>query len=109
MSDTELTEPIQPISLATDEQIAQVFAWVLDGKGQDDIERMIVEAWPGACIRDIALAVTKRLQQCSRFTPEVVRGMCIEATREIYRKAVAADEFGVALRAIRQLWDMTSK
>ena len=107
MSQTELTESIpQRISRATEEQVRQVFAWVLEGKGQDEIEAAIVEKWPDAIVGDIALAVTQRLQNCSRFTPEVVRGMCIEATREIYRRAVLADEFGVALRAIKQLWEM---
>lgn len=92
----------------TPEQIQQVYQWVIEGKSQDDIEFSIREHWPEADGTSIALAVTTRLIEASEFTPEVVRGMAIEATREVYKRALETADLQVALRAIRQLWEMTS-
>ena len=103
--DTAVAGPVSPV---TPEQIEQVFQWIVEGKCQDDIEFSIKEHWPDVPVADLALAVTTRLIEASKFTPEVVRGMCIEATREIYRRALETADLTIALRAIRQLWEMTS-
>lgn len=103
-----LTPCEQTSEQPTPEQVQQVYQWVIEGKSQDDIEFSIREHWPQADGTSIALAVTTRLIEASDFTPEVVRGMAIEATREVYKRALETADLQVALRAIRQLWEMTS-
>lgn len=97
-----------PVSTVTKAQVEQVFQWVVEGKGQADIEASILEYWPETPVKDLALAVTTRLIEASKFTPDVVRGMAIEATREVYKRALDTADLVVALRAIRQLWEMTA-
>jgi len=101
------TAPV-PTAQPTTDQVQQVYQWVIEGKSQDDIEFSIREHWPDGAGTAIALAVTTRLMEASKFTPAVVRGMAIEATREVYKRALETADLQVALRAIRQLWEMTS-
>ncbi len=95
--------PVPP----TDEQVRQVLTWVIEGHSTDEIKLAMNDHWPGADGEAIALAVTERLMESSDFTPDVMRGMCVEATREVYRRALEMADLGVALRAVRQLWEMT--
>ncbi|TXI84797.1 MAG: hypothetical protein E6Q40_08865 [Cupriavidus sp.] len=90
-----------------DQMVQQVYQWVVEGKSQDAIELSIREHWPDVDVAALSLRVTTRLIEASRFTPAVVRGICIEATREIYAKALETADLPVALRAVRQLWDMS--
>lgn len=90
------------------EQVEQVLEWAIQGHSQNDIEQSIRETWPDASVQQIQLAVTSKLFDAARVTPGVVHGFCIEGTREMYRKAVEMGEIGQALRALRQLWDMTN-
>lgn len=91
----------------TDEQIRQVLQWVTEGQSTEDIQLSMKDHWPEANGEAIALAVTNRLLESSDFDSDVLRGMCIEATREVYRRALETADLAVALRAIRQLWEMT--
>lgn len=97
----------EPAAITT-QQIEQVFQWVVEGKGQDDILHSIAEYWPDVPVAELSLAVTTRLMEASHFTPAVVKGMCVEATRLIYQRALETSDLVIALRAIRQLWEMTS-
>jgi len=93
---------------ADDERVEQVVKWIIDGNSAYDIEQSIRETWPDASVQQLALAATQKLIDAAKITPDVVKGFCIEATREMYRKLVEIGEFAQALRAIRQLWDMTN-
>lgn len=105
--ETVASSPDLP-SGVTPEQVDQVVRWIVEGHAASDIERSIREQWPEADVSAVALAATGQLIESARITPEVVKGFCIEATREMYRRLVEMGEFAQALRAIRQLWEMTS-
>lgn len=104
----ETVGPSEPGPAITAQQIEQVYQWVIEGRGQDDILHSIAEYWPGVPVGELSLAVTTRLMEASQFTPRVVKGICLEATRLIYQRALETSDLVIALRAIRQLWEMTS-
>lgn len=90
------------------DQVAQVMRWVIEGKSADDIQQSIGEHWPAINQHELTAQVVKRLQDAGEFDPTLVRGMCLEATREIYSRALDTADLPTALRAIRQLWEMAS-
>lgn len=84
----------------------QVARWIVSGATEHDIAEAIQGQWPDADAQPLIIAAMAGLAKNAAADPEMVRGWCFEAIREIYRQAIAEKELGVALRAVKQLQDM---
>ncbi len=81
----------------------QVFAWVLTGASNYDIEEAIRTTWPDADATQLVLAVAEQLADGATADPAIVRGWCFHATRDLYRRMVEIGDFAGAIRAVKLL------
>jgi hypothetical protein len=85
----------------------QALRWILEGASEYDILEAMQQAWPCADHAAILLAAVDQIRDASRMDRTVVAGFCAEATRDLYRRMVEIGDFAGALRAIRQLRELT--
>ena len=102
-------EPAQPLaSLASEAaRTNQVYRWILEGASEYDITEAMQQAWPDANQTAILLGAIEKIREASRLDPTTVRGFCVEATRDLFRRMVEIGDFPGALRAVRQLRELT--
>lgn len=87
----------------------QVYKWILEGASEADIRDAIKTNWPKQKAEPLIKTALARLIEASDSPADVMRGWCIEATRELYRKQVEVGDFAGALRAVKLLHDLALK
>jgi hypothetical protein len=96
----------------TAEQIGAVFRLALTGASEGAINAAIAKQWPEADARPIIVAVVQEFQRAGNFDGDAATamlGFCYEATRELYRKLLAEENYLGALKAIKQMSDIAEK
>tara|TARA_Y100000593_G_scaffold17267_1_gene34497 strand:+ start:2773 stop:3078 length:306 start_codon:yes stop_codon:yes gene_type:complete len=83
---------------------AQVFAWIVEGCRQDDIEDALALYYPDLKKRQ----VTKLIKEARHTIAELAaagpdKAWCLAAYQEVYRRAIESGELGVAVRAITHI------
>ncbi len=81
--------------------VHQVFKWIIAGHSEHDVRDAIGEAWPKADPQPLIVAAIQRLADAGEYDAALVRGWCLEATRDLYRRMVEIGDFAGALRAVR--------
>jgi hypothetical protein len=67
----------------------------------------IIAKWPDQNIQHLMAAVSDHFLELADIKrPEVIRGWAFAATQEVYRVALAGNDPGAALRAIKQLMEI---
>lgn len=100
--------PTDLAALATPEdRIHQVSTWILEGASEHEIQQTATALWPDAKARPLIVQAMQRIAKGADADPDVVRGWAIEATRTVYRKALEANDFSAALRALKQITDLS--
>ena len=101
-------EPAQPLTVLASEaaRTNQVLHWILEGATEYDILEAMQQAWPDGNHASILLGAIEKIRESSRLDPTTVRGFCVEATRDLFRRMVEIGDFPGALRAIRQLREL---
>jgi hypothetical protein len=87
--------------------VEQVRKWLLAGASEADIAEAVEANWPGQKPGPLLAAVMKRFSDTSQFDPAVVTGWAFEATRDVYRRAIEVGDLAVALRAAKQVNEIT--
>lgn len=82
---------------------AQVYAWIINGASEDQINEAVQTLWPEQSARPLIIAAMKRIAAAATVNRECLLGWCLESTRVVYQQALEARDFGAALRAIKQL------
>jgi hypothetical protein len=95
--------PPSPEELA---RIEQVFVWIIQGQTEYNITQAIRTQWPDVEPMPLIVKTLERLVQSSKFNPDVIRGWVFEAYRELYRNALAAQDFASAIRIIAKINEM---
>ena len=90
-------------------QLNQVLKWVLSGSTEHDIAEAIRESYPDAEVRPLMVAALAHLVEAATFEPDAVLGWCIEVTRDLYRRMVEIGDFSGALKAVKQLHELTKQ
>lgn len=88
-------------------QLDQVVKWILAGQSEHDIAEAVRQSWPDAEARPLIVAAATHLSDAASFDVDVVFGWCFEATRDLYRRMVEIGDFTGALRAVKQLHDLS--
>ena len=87
--------------------IHDVFVWILSGACQHDIEKAIAEQHPRANPRSVMVSAMQRIAESAASDPDVVKGWAIEATRQVYQRALEAGDFASALRSLKQIVELS--
>lgn len=87
----------------TPDQVNQVLKWILSGATERDVTEAVAISYPAADPQPLIVAAIGELRQAANCDPLTIRGFCIEATRELFRRMVEIGDFTGALRAVKQL------
>lgn len=99
---SDLADALAKISSPAD-RVHQVYAWIIAGQTQYDIEGAIAKHWPDAKARPLILGAMKQIAKAADDEPDVLRAWALEATRDVYRKAIEVADLQTALRALKQV------
>jgi hypothetical protein len=103
-------EIAKPAAAATPaERTHQVATWILGGACEHDVAQAIEATWPGAKPKPLIVEAMKRIAKSADADPAVVKGWAIEATRSIYQKALDVADHQTALRALKQIVELSGK
>jgi hypothetical protein len=90
--------------------LRQITQWIIAGHTQADVVDAIAEKYPNEKARPLIVAALKQLAEAgAQPDANLVRGFAMEGTREIYRKATEIGDHQTALRALKQLMDLTKQ
>ncbi len=101
---SDITVPVDP------SRVEQVIVWLLDGARSAQIVASIVEHWPDQNVLTLLTEATTQLEKKAiaiRERPDVMQGFLIEAHLLVYKKLLDTGDFVGALRALKQLGDIT--
>ncbi len=87
-------------------QVEQVRKWIVEGMSRHDIGEMMAEEFPGADGKQLLAAAIARINVSAYVGVDTIRGWCLEAYREVYRRAMEVGDNGTALRAVKQILEM---
>jgi hypothetical protein len=96
------------IAVRTDRRAAtaQIVRWIIEGASESDIVEAIEAKFPGNKPAPLIVAAVKRLEESAETSRYLAKGFAIEATRDIYRRALEIGDHQTALRAIKQLHEL---
>lgn len=77
--------------------------WLLEGHDERQIAEALGEQFPQADHAQAFSLAMQHLADVATADPAVIRGWALEALRHIYQKAIAIDDLGAAVRAIKEL------
>lgn len=84
-------------------QLKQVYDWVLDGHDEHHIREAILAEWPDSDPPILLSAALDKLAHSADFNEALLLGFCLEATRHLYQRMMTIGDFSGALKAIQQL------
>lgn len=83
--------------------VRQIVQWVLDGHSEAHILDAIANEFPTDQPAPLIVTAMGQIADAGNPNAEIVRGFAIEATRQIYQKALEVADHQTALRALSQL------
>lgn len=89
------------------ERVEQIVRLILQGKRDFDVVRYIRRAWPDQDPAQLLISCGAHFQQQADFKPAVILGWCFSATMEVYRRMLEEGDLMGALRAIKQLRELS--
>lgn len=100
-------DPTITAAATVTERIEIVVRWVLTGAREKEIVEAIAAHWPDADMRPLIAGAIDDLVKAGEFDGTIVRGWCVEATKQLYRQMAEIGDFAGALRAVQLLWNMS--
>lgn len=91
-----------------EKRVEQTVRWMLTGARDADVVEAIATTWPDQELRPLVTAAVAQLAESGKFSRQVVRGWCFEATKDLYRRMVEIGDFAGALRAVKMLTDLAA-
>lgn len=88
-------------------RVQQVLTWILEGQSDHVIRDGIREHWPEEQAEPLIVAAAKSLSDAGKLSHAEVQNWCFEATRYCYQKQIEIGEFSGAMRAIRQMQEIS--
>lgn len=84
-----------------------MFGWIVQGASEFDICEAIHETWPDQAAAPLIGKAMLQIAEQANPEKDLIRGWCIAATRRIYQEAMQVSDHQTALRAIKQLRELT--
>ena len=108
--DTAFMAPPTGLAVSIDPAIIhEVFLWITVGATDFQITEEIKRRWPEEDPKRVMALSFLRIVETGNMAPNLIRGWCIEAAREIYREAVRTGDIDSALRAVALVARMGGK
>jgi hypothetical protein len=101
------SELAKPVSQA--DRVHQVATWIIGGACEHDVAQAVETTWPDAKPKPLIVEAMKRIAKSADADPAIVKGWAIEATRSIYQKALEVADHQTALRALKQIVELSEK
>ena len=106
MTENKETEPSKnsPKSLKAFEQEAtvKVYGMLLEGHSRPEIEEACKNLFPKLNASKLVGRALGAFEQMPNEPPRILKGWCLEATRDLYRKMLEVGDFAGALRAVSE-------
>lgn len=83
--------------------------WIIQGNTEHDIKDAIAQKFPGEKAEPLITTIVKRLEDSGQTSPDLVKGFCIEATRELMRKMIEVGDYANALAAVKTMHAISRK
>jgi hypothetical protein len=87
--------------------VETVVQWILTGARDNDVLEAIRAHWPDADPKPLIVSAITQLADAGEYDAAIVRGFCLEATKQLYRQMAELGDFAGALRAVQLLFNMT--
>lgn len=88
-------------------KVHQVLTWLLEGNSEHSIREGIAKNWPAEESQPLILSALAALEESGKRPHAEVQNWCFEATRFVYQKQIEIGEYAGAMRAVRQLLDLS--
>lgn len=89
--------------------IDAVAQWLVAGGRDHEVLQLLEQKFPELpALRLVAYAL-QTIRDAADIDAELLRGWAFLATKETYRRALSAEDFGPALRAVKQLLDLAGE
>lgn len=86
------------------DKMHQITQWILSGASEHDVVEAIHQHWPDEPARPLITKALARLAKSGEATDAaLLRGFCVEAARELFRKAVEKNDIDAALRCLKAI------
>ena len=85
----------------------EVIDWMLQGASGGHIIAAIGERFPALDVKTLMNGAAKHFENTAKADIGVLRGWCLEATRDLYRRLIDVGDYPNALRAVKQMRDFT--
>ena len=85
----------------------QVLQWMIEGQSGHHIMQAIVSEMPDMKPAKLLSAAAEKLETTAEVNASFVQGWCLEATRDMYRRLIEIGDYPNALRAIKQLREIS--
>lgn len=105
----EIQKAKTPPDAQTLDRIQTVFGLILKGASEQQLRKAIAEKWPGADAQPLIIAAMKQIEESGQPDPGIILGWAVETTRMIYQKAILAEDYSLALKAVGQLARLAGK
>jgi len=90
----------------TPEMLDKLRQWIVSGETEHQISERIAATWVNVKPQPLIVAALQAMADNAAVNVDLVYGWCFEATREIHRRAIEAEDYPTALRAVKQLIDL---
>jgi hypothetical protein len=102
------TALVTPKKAAAD-RLHQVTTWILSGASEHEINEAIAKNWPTVKARPVIVQAMARISREGDGDPGEVKAWAVEATKLLYKQALAAGDFATALRAVKQIVELSEE
>lgn len=99
--------PAAPATTTPADPLRQIVSWIIAGHTEPDITEAIAATWPRQKARPLILKAVAEIARAGAPDLQALRGFALEGTREIYRKALEVGDHQTALRALKQLVELS--
>lgn len=88
-------------------KIEKVTAWILQSGAEADILDAVATLWPSDDAPSLIAAAVMKIAETADAQREWIRAWCLESTRLTYAKMIEIGDFTNALRAIKQIDELS--
>lgn len=100
--------PRVKVDAAPADPLREITKWILEGQSEADILDAVASFWPNAQAQPLIMGAVQQLAEAgARVNGDLIKGFAMEGTREVYRKALEVGDHQIALRALKQLVELT--
>lgn len=100
---------LPPVPASWAPAVDAVVAWIVAGGRDQQVLQLLEQQFPELPALQLVGYALQTIRDAADVDAELLRGWAFLATKEAFRRALAADDFGPALRAVKQVLDLAGE